>query len=165
MTGVRNATNAYKALECIKLLRRRVLYFKIHCSVPAIDKWSWDLLFVNYHNNYFSLLKWKPLHENNTKPNRPVPNIVNLRVLVLYWNPGCCALGPFGGWLLVLDKLMLLYPTSLAGPVTIEASSPVVESTLGGFPAPLACVRWQGGDTEYPLAGPPISLVHGGYSL
>ena len=26
-------------------------------------------------------------------------------------------------------------------------------------------VRWQGGDTEYPLAGLPISLVHGGYSL
>ena len=26
-------------------------------------------------------------------------------------------------------------------------------------------VRWQVGDTEYPLAGLPISLVHGGYSL
>ena len=26
-------------------------------------------------------------------------------------------------------------------------------------------VRWQGGDTEYALAGLPISLVHGGYSL
>ena len=26
-------------------------------------------------------------------------------------------------------------------------------------------VRRQGGDTEYPLAGLPILLVHGGYSL
>ena len=29
----------------------------------------------------------------------------------------------------------------------------------------VSCVRWQGGDTEYPLTGLPNSLVHGGYSL
>ena len=40
--------------------------------------------------------------------------------------------------MLVYDKL-LLYPTSLAGPVSIGASSPAVESTLGGVPAPFAC--------------------------
>ena len=40
--------------------------------------------------------------------------------------------------MLVFDKL-LLYLTSLAGPVSIGASSPVIESTLGGVPAPFAC--------------------------
>ena len=39
--------------------------------------------------------------------------------------------------MLVFDKL-LLYPTSLAGPVSIGASSPAVEPTLGGVPAPFA---------------------------
>ena len=34
---------------------------------------------------------------------------------------------------------LLLHPTSLAGPVSIGASSPAVESTLGGVPAPFAC--------------------------
>ena len=52
-------------------------------------------------------------------------------------NPGCCTLRPFGGGLLVFDKL-LIYPTSLAGPVSIGASSPAVEPTLGGVPAPFA---------------------------
>ena len=52
-------------------------------------------------------------------------------------NPGCCTLRPFGGGLLVFDKL-LIYPTSLAGPVGIGASSPAVEPTLGGVPAPFA---------------------------
>ena len=32
----------------------------------------------------------------------------------------------------------MLYPTSLAGPVSVGASSPAVESTLGGVPAPFA---------------------------
>ena len=41
------------------------------------------------------------------------------------------------GGSLVFDKL-LIYPTTLAGPVSIETSSPAVESTLGGVPAPLA---------------------------
>ena len=37
---------------------------------------------------------------------------------------------------------------------------------LNGWNSTLqAAVRWQGGDTEYPLAGLPISLVLGGYSL
>ena len=40
--------------------------------------------------------------------------------------------------MLVFDKL-LIYPTRVAGPVSIGASSPAVESTLGGVPAPFAC--------------------------
>ena len=35
-------------------------------------------------------------------------------------------------------KLLLLYPTSLAGPVSIGVSSPAIESILGGVPAPFA---------------------------
>ena len=53
-------------------------------------------------------------------------------------NPGCCTLRPFGGGLLVFDKL-LIYPTSLAALVSIGASSPAVEYTLGGVPPPLDC--------------------------
>ena len=34
---------------------------------------------------------------------------------------------------------LLLYLTSLADPVSIGASSPAVESTLGGVPVPFAC--------------------------
>ena len=45
---------------------------------------------------------------------------------------------PFGGGVLVFDK-PLLYPTSLAGSVSIGASSPGVESTLGGVPVQFAC--------------------------
>ena len=43
--------------------------------------------------------------------------------------------------MLVLNTqyIILVYPTSLAGPVSIGASSPAVESTLGGIPAPFAC--------------------------
>ena len=33
----------------------------------------------------------------------------------------------------------MMYATSLAGPVSIGASSPAVVSTLGGVPAPFAC--------------------------
>ena len=40
--------------------------------------------------------------------------------------------------MLVFDKL-LLYPTSVADPVSVGAFSPAVESTLGGVPAPFAC--------------------------
>ena len=40
--------------------------------------------------------------------------------------------------MLVFDKV-LLYPTSLAGPVSIGVSSPAVESILGGVPVPFAC--------------------------
>ena len=39
--------------------------------------------------------------------------------------------------MLVVDKL-LICTTSLAGPVSIGASSPAVESSLGGVPAPFA---------------------------
>ena len=46
-------------------------------------------------------------------------------------------LGLSAGGVLGFDKL-LLYPTSLVGPVSIGASSPAVESTLGGVPGPFA---------------------------
>ena len=47
-------------------------------------------------------------------------------------------LGLWAGGLLVFGKL-LIYPTSLAAPVSIGASRPAVESTLGGVLASFAC--------------------------
>ena len=36
--------------------------------------------------------------------------LVNLRVLVLYWNHGCCTLRPFGGGVLVFDTQATVIP-------------------------------------------------------
>ena len=44
-----------------------------------------------------------------------------------------------GCWLSTHKLLIYRYHTSLAGPVSIRASSPAVESSLGGVPAPFAC--------------------------
>ena len=76
------------------------------------------------------------------KPNRAFPTPVlshpDLRVAVLSWSPSCCTLNHFGGSLLVVNKLRI-YPTRLAGPVSIGASNLAVESTLEGVPSPFAC--------------------------
>ena len=48
-----------------------------------------------------------------------------------------CTFRLFGGGLLVFDKI-LIYPTSLAGAVSVGEASPAVESTLGVI-SPFAC--------------------------
>ena len=49
-------------------------------------------------------------------------------------------LGPSAGGFWFSTHKLLLYPTSLAGPVSIGASSPAVEYTLGGVPAPVVAI-------------------------
>ena len=83
---------------------------------------------------------WNTLIRQRMSVKQVILALVNLRVLVIYWNPGCKTLRSFSGGVLVFDKhKLLLYPACLAGLPSTGECRLAVEPTPWGAPAVVVC--------------------------